>query len=89
MDGVNFVQLLIMFLLASFSDKIYYKHVVGEIKKLRSVAPAQLSQEQWLTMLSMNGRVNSKLGYLSAGLTVAVVFGLSYLITYNLISGLL
>ncbi len=88
-DGVNFVQLLIMFLLASFSDKIYYKHVVGEIKKLRSVAPAQLSQEQWLTMLSMNGRVNSKLGYLSAGLTVAIVFGLSYLMTYNLISGLL
>ena len=39
-----------MFVVASFSDRLYYNHVVREIKKLRSAAPSTLSQDQYLTI---------------------------------------
>ena len=83
----NILQLALMFLLAAFSDKVYYNHVIGEIKKLRQAAPATIDQEQFLSMLAVNGRTNGRLGYGMALLTAAVIFGVSYLITYNILAG--
>lgn len=83
---INIVQLALMFVVASFSDRLYYNHVVREIKKLRSAAPSTLSQDQYLTMLAFNGRTNPRMGYGMALLSAAVVFGISYLITYQILA---
>ena len=83
---INLIQLAIMFVLAAFSDKLYYTHVVREIKKLRSTAPAAMSQDQYFTMLAMNGRTNPRMGYGMALLSIAVVFGISYFMTYNILA---
>ena len=88
-DIINLVQLALMLFLATFSDKLYYAHIITEIKKLRAAAPATLPREQWLSMLSLNGGTNPRLGYLSALLTAAVVFGISYLMTYQMVAGLM
>ena len=50
---LNIVQLALMFVVATSADRLYYKHVVREIKKLRSTAPATLSRDQYLTMLAV------------------------------------
>ena len=83
---INIVQLALMIVVASFSDRLYYNHVVREIKKLRSAAPSTLSQDQYLTMLAFNGRTNPRMGYGMALLSAAVVFGISYLITYQILA---
>ena len=83
---INIVQLALMFVVASFSDRLYYNHVVREIKKLRSAAPSTLSQDQYLTMLAFNGHTNPRMGYGMALLSAAAVFGISYLITYQILA---
>lgn len=85
-SAINIVQLVLMFIVATFSDRLYYNHVVREIKKLRSAAPSNLSQEQYLTLLAVNGRTNPKMGYGMALLSAAVIFGISYLITYQILA---
>lgn len=83
---INIIQLVLMFVVASFSDQLYYRHVVREIKKLRSTAPSTLPQDQYLTLLAVNGRTNPKMGYGMALLSAAVVFGISYFITYQILA---
>lgn len=83
---LNIVQLALMFVVATSADRLYYKHVVREIKKLRSTAPATLSRDQYLTMLAVNGRTNPKMGYGMAILSAVVSFGISYFITYQILA---
>lgn len=83
---LNAVQLALSFTIATFSNKLYYTHVVREIKKIRETVSKDLPREQYLNILAQNGRTSLRMGYGAALLSFLLLFGISWITVYNIIS---
>ena len=58
----------------------------GLLETLEEMCIRDRSQDQYLTMLAFNGHTNPRMGYGMALLSAAAVFGISYLITYQILA---